>query len=157
MVPIEAPAAAHDIFLRLANVTLLDAAGSAARLPSSLGGSTVQVVGLTSPDGRPLLSGGASSGNNTLAGLSGGTAAATDDLTEAEVAVVEQSREAYYGPRRSAVLVLVLVASLAAIALLLRWQTRKKWSRRRPRAVEPDGMERAELLCSDRTRPRGAV
>ena len=54
MVPIEKPYAAHDMFLRFANISVLSAAGPSARLPSRLGNESVTLIGQTKPNGGNL-------------------------------------------------------------------------------------------------------
>lgn len=128
MVPIEAPEAAHDLFLRFANVSTLDAAGKASRLASTLGGAAAVVIGHIAPDGDTLAISDDTMSNSTLLGAGG-----SDAKDEAQL------REEYYGPRRSIVLVLLLIGLLVAIAFLVRLHQTK---RRRAGRTRPNSLDR---------------
>ena len=116
MVPIEQPLAAHDMLLRFIGIDTLGAAGPTALIPSRLGGEREAVVGETSPDGSTLEKGGNAETDVSKSPL----AADVDGDGKDEL---NKDREAYYGPRRTAVLVLLILTIVAVLLLIFRWMS----------------------------------
>ncbi|GAA5887724.1 hypothetical protein JCM6882_001510 [Rhodosporidiobolus microsporus] len=149
MVPMDAPLAAHDMLLRFMQVDTLNAAGSAAKIPSRIGSQPEVVLGATHPNGSTLpgaeqLAAGADSGLDAAEGqkeglnLGGGGAGTTEDGYKIE-------HELYYGPRRTAALVVLLVVVVGAVWAILRWRGK----RRRERYRRLKGKGRASVPLED--------
>jgi carboxypeptidase D len=101
-------------------VDTLNAAGSAAKIPSRIGKQQEAVLGAVHPNGTTL----------------GGDFAVGDvDPTSPDKDVTEDGfdveHERYYGPRRTAALVFLLLLVVAALWFLLRWRTRRRQERYR--------------------------
>ncbi|BGP12710.1 hypothetical protein JCM10213_008848 [Rhodosporidiobolus nylandii] len=135
MVPMDQPLAAHDMLLRFMQVDTLNAAGAAAKVPSRVGKQQEAILGATHPNGT------------TLAGASEAAGAADGDAPSANSEKVtddgfDKHHEAYYGPRRTAALVFLLLVVVGSIWAILRWRT----SRRRERYRRLKGKGRAVRL-----------
>lgn len=131
-VPIDQPYAAHDILLRFLGIDALSAAGGASKIPSHVGNATTDtnaVVGKVSPDGNTLP--GVKSEQAKAAAASASAAAAAVDLHNSAGQPINKDRELYYGPRRTGVLVLILMTVILGLWALLRWRAterrRKGW------------------------------
>ncbi|BGP44767.1 Cell death protease [Rhodotorula kratochvilovae] len=131
MVPLDKPLAAHDMLLRFMQVDTLHSAGNAARIPSSIGKEEATVIGATHPNGT------------TLQGIA---ELASDEVDEGPKEVSEEGydieHERFYGPRRTAALVILLVLLAAAIWAILHWRQ----GRRRERYRRLKGKGRAIAL-----------
>ncbi|GAA6032845.1 hypothetical protein JCM8097_000825 [Rhodosporidiobolus ruineniae] len=121
MVPMDKPIASHDMILRFMQVDTLNAAGSAARIPSRIGNEQAAVLGAVHPNGT------------TLPGAELAVDADADTSNEKEVTEdgFDIDHERYYGPRRTAALVFLLVVVGGAIWAILRWRTRRRKARYR--------------------------
>ncbi|KAM0793260.1 hypothetical protein ACM66B_000722 [Microbotryomycetes sp. NB124-2] len=137
MVPRDQPLAAHDMLIRFMQVDTLHAAGSAARIPSRIGKETEAVLGATHPNGttikeveeaarleQELKNQGSSGSGNGGGGVSGGL----DDLTEDGY---DKDHELIYGPRRTAVLFLLIVTIVLVLWGVLKWRSVKRRERYR--------------------------
>lgn len=126
-VPIDKPHAAHDILLRFLGVDTIKAAGSASRIPSHVGKVTDDsnaVIGKVSPDGGTLPA--VKSQQAEAAAASASAAAAAVDLHDSVGQPIDRDRELYYGPRRTGVLVLVLMTVIVGFWALLRWRAQER-------------------------------
>jgi carboxypeptidase D len=109
--------------IRFTGIDVLQAAGPAARIPSKLSGQQDSILGVTHPNGT------------TLEPPPGAEVVPLDpEEAEAQQEAKDNSREAFYGPRRSVVLTLLLFAVLALLVLLVRWVSQKR--RWRARGVQ---------------------
>ncbi|KAL8283118.1 hypothetical protein RQP46_005896 [Phenoliferia psychrophenolica] len=121
MVPMDVPVAAHDMLLRFMGVDTLHAAGHAAKVPSRLGKETEAVLGATQPDGSTLK------GNEAAAAAANGDKdTATKDVT---LDGFDKDHELRYGPRRTAVLFLLLAVVGVGIWLFFRWRSGRRQDR----------------------------
>ncbi|GAA6021357.1 hypothetical protein JCM11491_004759 [Sporobolomyces phaffii] len=149
MVPMDQPLAAHDMLLRFMAVDTLGSAGPAAQIPSRVGASELDtILGSTRPNGSsldPLSSSSSSSPfgapDDRLDGAGDGSDAAAaagplvDSVTGEKVLEdgFDINHERYYGPRRTAALVVLLVVLGALGWVGLRWRRTQrvaKWRRR---------------------------
>lgn len=112
MVMLEEPAAAHDMVLRFLGIDVLNAAGPAAVIPSRLGtnGSELVINRVDAEGGSKALT---------------PTPSTTLDA-EREQKIQHQDREAYYGPRRFGVLIVVLLSIVGLAWMLFRWLSRRR-------------------------------
>ncbi|GAA5976758.1 hypothetical protein JCM11641_000861 [Rhodosporidiobolus odoratus] len=140
MVPMDQPLAAHDMLLRFMQVDTLNAAGASAKIPSRIGKEQEAVLGATHPNGTTLA------GTELALGGGGGGGLDSDASTSETEKVMEDGldihHEAYYGPRRTAALVVLLVLVVGAVWAILRWRT----TRRRERYRRLKGKGRAIRL-----------
>lgn len=114
MVMVEEPVAAHDMVLRFMGVDRLQAAGSAAIIPSRLGNvEPGKVVHKVTP-GHSAVAVDDAEGPNT----------ATNATAQAQQE--HKDREKYYGPRRSGVLAVSVLAAVCSIFLVFRWLSRRR-------------------------------
>ena len=113
------------MLLRFAKVDTLQAAGDAARIPSSVGTEGQLVVGQTRPDGTALhpVEPALADATDPLPLVNGKSRA---NLTDA---ALEQQRALVYGPRRTAVLSSLLLAALVGVWLFFRWRRRARYQR----------------------------
>ncbi|GAA5850271.1 hypothetical protein JCM8547_001073 [Rhodosporidiobolus lusitaniae] len=127
MVPMDKPVAAHDMLLRFMQVDTLNAAGAAAKIPSRIGSQPESVLGAVHPNGTTL------SGAELAAGLAGSSDSSTGTGAEEKVTHdgYDVEHERYYGPRRTAALVLLLVLVVGAVWGVLRWRTKRRADRYR--------------------------
>lgn len=106
-------------------VDTLNAAGAAAKIPSRIGKEQEAILGSVHPNGTTLSS----------AELAAAAAAAEADPSSSEKDVTEDGydveHERYYGPRRTAALVFLLLLVVGAIWAILRWRTRRRQERYR--------------------------
>ena len=126
-VPIDKPFAAHDLLLRFMGIETLTAAGDASRIASRLGSATNNgeaVIGKIAPDGGTLPA--VISQQEEAAAAAASSAAAAVDLADTLGQPVDKERELLYGPRRSAVLVLIIVTVILTLYALLRWRARQR-------------------------------
>lgn len=120
MVPLE-PAnalAAHDMLLRFIHVDTLYAAGEAASIPSRIGEETASVLSPTNPNGTTLI--------DLEAAALAAQAAVPKQLLEGGLDPVH---EAYYGPRRSLGLFVLLGLFITATYWFFRWRGQRRRSR----------------------------
>lgn len=146
-VPINQPYAAQDILLRFLGIDTLIAAGDGSQIPSRIGrvSSGVEaVIGKVAPDGGTLPA--VISQQEKQAAAAASSAAAAVDFYAEEGQPIDKERELLYGPRRSAVLMLIIVAVALAFYALLRWRARKRraagWT---PKRYMPPGSGRSGL------------
>jgi hypothetical protein len=115
MVALEEPLALQDMLIRFTGIDVLQAAGPSAQIPSKLSGQQEAILGVTHPNGTTLKQ---------------PEAIELEPLDEEEVQAQQdakdESREAYYGPRRSATLTLVLVTVIILVVLFIRWVSQKR-------------------------------
>ncbi|KAK4054916.1 Cell death protease [Microbotryomycetes sp. JL201] len=120
MVPRDQPLAAHDMLIRFMQVDTLHAAGSAARIPSRIGKETEAVLGATHPNGTTIkeVEEAARLEQETKQGLT-----EADLLTEDGY---DKDHELTYGPRRTAVLFLLIVMIVLILWGVLKWRSVKR-------------------------------
>lgn len=111
MVPLDFPLAAQDMVLRFMAVDTLHAAGSAAKIPSRIGDEIPAVLGATAVNGT------------TLPGVVEAAKAAqvAEQMPVVDEDGLNREHEAYYGPRRSASLFIVLIGAGILVWALNRW------------------------------------
>ncbi|GAA5835285.1 hypothetical protein JCM11251_006669 [Rhodosporidiobolus azoricus] len=144
MVPMDKPLAAHDMLLRFMQVDTLNAAGSAAKIPSRIGSEPEVVLGATHPNGSTLAGAVELANGNNGALLPGqdGKEGEKDGTTEDGYKI---EHELYYGPRRTAALVFLLVVIVGAVWAILRWRgkrRRERYRRLKGKGREERGRER---------------
>lgn len=134
MVPIDAPAAAHDMILRFMQVDTLHAAGHAAKIPSKIGKETEAVLGATQPDGSTL---------EMLEGLD------ANGLPEKDVTEdgFDKDHERLYGPRQTAMLFLLVTAAIFGIWGINHWRGGRR--RARYRKLKGKGRQSIKLEETD--------
>ncbi|GAA6047194.1 hypothetical protein JCM3770_006945 [Rhodotorula araucariae] len=144
MVPLDKPLAAHDMLLRFMQVDTLLSAGSAARIPSSIGNEAETVIGATNPNGTTLE--GATDLLATDEADDGGGAkkAVTDEGYDIE-------HERFYGPRRTAALVVLLALLAGAMWAILHWRRGRR--RERHRQLKGKGRATRAIALDDRSAP----
>ena len=102
------------------------------------------VIGKVAPDGGTLPA--VISQQEKQAAAAASSAAAAVDFYAEEGQPIDKERELLYGPRRSAVLMLVIIAVALAFYSLLRWRARKRraagWT---PKRYMPPGSGRSGL------------
>ena len=126
-VPIDKPYAAHDLLLRFTGTEALAAAGDPSRIPSRIGeasNNAEAVIGKVLPDGGTLPA--VISQQEQAAAAAASSAAAAVDLADLEGQPIDKERELMYGPRRTVVLVLIILSVTLAIYGLLRWRARQR-------------------------------
>mgnify|MGYP001559341699 FL=1 len=154
MVPMDAPAAAHDMLralsplplaehlrltslspVRFMEVDTLHAAGHAALVPSRIGKETEAVIGATHPNG------------STLPGVE--EAAAAEQSSQAELSDdgFNKEHELLYGPRRTIVLFLLLALVGGGVWLFVRWSRGRR--RERYRRLKGKGRARTRIRLSE--------
>ncbi|GAA6023747.1 hypothetical protein JCM10207_000245, partial [Rhodosporidiobolus poonsookiae] len=157
MVPMDKPLAAHDMLLRFMQVDTLNSAGSHAKIPSSLGSELPSVLGATHPNGSTLA--GASSGSD-LSAADGSAPLGASEGKGTEAATMtdgfDPAHERYYGPRRTAALVVVLVAVVGIVWAVLRWRTGRRRERYRRLKGKGRAVRLEERSESDGERGMGA-
>jgi carboxypeptidase D len=119
MVPLDELLASHDMILRFLAVDTLYAAGESASIPSNIGDETASVLNPVAPNGTTL----ASSTKNSTA-LDSESSETLDKLSG-----LDRSHEAYYGPRRSFGLFLLLTIVVLLIWSFLKWRTSRRKAR----------------------------
>lgn len=119
MVPIDKPIETLDMLNRFLGIDKigLSAAGSAAIIPSRLGGEVEAIIGPTTPEGETIqfVDPEESAQNQKL------DPEQQEALDQIQAVANEQSREAFYGPRRSAVLSLLILTCLLGVSYLVRF------------------------------------
>ncbi|GAA5876309.1 hypothetical protein JCM3774_003719 [Rhodotorula dairenensis] len=141
MVPMDQPAAAHDMLLRFLQVDTMHSAGSAARIPSRIGSEVETVLGATHPNGTSLsdLLRLASPGSSDQDDPGSGSAAAGGGgIVIGGGAVDDIEHERKYGPRKTAALVVLLLLLGGALWAILHWR-RSRWRRERYRRLKGKG------------------
>lgn len=135
MVMLEEPAAAHDMLLRFTGIDTLMAAGPSAQVPSRLGpfNGTEVVLGKLTPQGAALV--------DSEPGDEGTSVHQSDGQEEEEEH--DKEREARYGPRRFAVLALLVLLAGVMMAVGLRWMSKQRRQRQIHRARSRKGKGRA--------------
>ena len=148
MVPIDRPAAAHDMLIRFLGIDTMSAAGRHARVPSRLGNESERIVGATHPNGTSIDSAlvvgsddDSSSNNNN----NGAAEKGSDDTSSVVHGGYDKDHEEKFGPRQTAVLVITLLAIGTAVYAFLHWVARRR--RRKYRAMK--GKARAIHLDDD--------
>lgn len=127
-VPIDKPYEAHDILLRFTGIDTLNAAGAGSKVPSTVGNGNGNVLGKISPEGETL-----ESVKDELEKQAAAVDKAASDAVDkagAEGQPVDKDRELVYGPRRSAVLFLIVLTVALSIYGLLRWRIRRRHQRK---------------------------
>lgn len=135
--PINKPLEAHDILLRFIGVDPLNAAGAGSKVPSTIGNESGGVLGKVSPEGDTLDSVAEDLKKESAAA----DKAASDAVDKAgeDGQPIDKERELLYGPRRSAVLLLIIVTVCLTIYAFLRWRVRQ---RRRRKGWAADNLDR---------------
>ncbi|GAA5980646.1 hypothetical protein JCM10908_001720 [Rhodotorula pacifica] len=136
MVPMDQPAASHDMLLRFLQVDTMHSAGSAARIPSRIGSQVETVLGATHPNGTSL---------SDLLSLASGNEASTEkgELAGVTSGIViggggdDIEHERIYGPRKTAALVVLLLLLAGAVWAIL--HLRKGRRRERYRRLKGKG------------------
>lgn len=109
-------------------VETLQAAGEASRIPSHLGnekaGGLDGVIGKVAPNGGTLPA--VISQKEKAEAAAASKAAAAVDLHGAEGQPIDKERELLYGPRRTGVLVMIILLVSLGIYGLLRWRARQR-------------------------------
>lgn len=125
--PIDKPYEAHDILLRFTGIDTLKAAGAGSNVPSTVGNDSGNVLGKISPEGDTLDSVRLELDKQAAAV----DKAASDAVDKAGVEgqPIDKERELVYGPRRSAVLFLIVLTVSIAVYGLLRWRARVRHQR----------------------------
>jgi len=101
------------MLIRFTGIDLLRAAGASGKVPSRLGAEPEAVIKETHPNGTSLQP--AVIGSDSPELLSG------DLLLDADgEEVLNKDREEFYGPRRTAVLVLLLLVAVAILVFVIR-------------------------------------
>ncbi|GJN91580.1 hypothetical protein Rhopal_004603-T1 [Rhodotorula paludigena] len=152
MVPMDKPVAAHDMLLRFMQVDTLHSAGSAARIPSRIGDEAATVLGATHPNGSTLAGAAELAAGGSDSALSTGDEAGEDKELTDEGYDVEHER--YYGPRRTAALVVLLVLLAAAVWAILHWRRGKRRERYRRLKGKGRAIALEEDQAGDEARPR---
>lgn len=141
-------------------VQTLDAAGDASRIPSRIGrvGSTTtddSIIGKIAPDGG-TLPGVLSSHSEAAAAAASSLAAAVDQAgefgfgaTTGDGIVFDKERELTYGPRRTAVLVVIIAVTAVGFCALLRWRARSRRSAARKWAMPHVVKSRSGIVGPD--------
>lgn len=112
MVPIDEPAAALDMLLRFLDIDPTISAGPTAQIPSHIGKADQgSVLGALAPNGTLIVD----PVDETKSVFHSGEGLADDKKAE-----LDQMREAYYGPRRTTTLVLVLLVIMLGIWAIMR-------------------------------------
>jgi hypothetical protein len=127
-VPIDKPYEAHDILLRFTGIDTLNAAGAGSKVPSTIGQGDGNVLGKISPEGETL-----ESVKDELEKQAAAVDKAASDAVDkagSEGQPVDKERELVYGPRRSAVLFLIVLTVTLAIYGVLRWRARTRHQRK---------------------------
>lgn len=126
-VPIDKPYEAHDILLRFTGIDTLKAAGAGSSVPSTIGDGNGNVLGKISPEGETLDS--VKSELDKQAAAIDKAASDAVDKAGSEGQPIDKERELIYGPRRSAVLFLIILTVSIAVYGLLRWRARVRHQR----------------------------
>ncbi|GAA5988553.1 hypothetical protein JCM5350_004451 [Sporobolomyces pararoseus] len=135
MVPMDQPLAAHDMLLRFMAVDTLGSAGPSAQIPSRVGSSEFDtILGSTNPNGTSLdnsLSplGSSSSSSNSLEDPAFDKGGEIDAVTGEKIFQEDGfdiNHERYYGPRRTAALVVSLLVLGGLVWIGLRWRRNKR-------------------------------
>lgn len=126
-VPIDKPYEAHDILLRFTGIDTLKAAGAGSNVPSTIGDGHGNVLGKISPEGETLDS--VKSELDKQAAAIDKAASDAVDKAGAEGQPIDKERELIYGPRRSAVLFIIILTVSIAVYGLLRWRARVRHQR----------------------------
>ncbi|KAK4058022.1 Cell death protease [Microbotryomycetes sp. JL221] len=126
--------------IRFMQVDTLHAAGSAARLPSRLGNETEAVLGATHPNGttikeveqalKDLTSDSDTVDVNDNMGFNDGKDESTTTGSTDEQGF-DKDHELMYGPRRTAVLFLLIVSVVVLLWVILKWRAHKRKQRYR--------------------------
>ncbi|KAG0146208.1 hypothetical protein CROQUDRAFT_657695 [Cronartium quercuum f. sp. fusiforme G11] len=143
LVPIDAPVAALDMLLRFISVDPLTAAGPASMTTSSVGNKTLGPLAKTFANNGSLIS-----------NVESSTSKEPASLPLSELSTDSPEREAYYGPRRTLTLVLLLVGSVASIIGLLKWTKLRR--HRRVVIDNPEIAVRLKTFTSPPPDPKGS-
>lgn len=164
--PPDPPRAPHPLTatVRFMQVDTLHSAGSAARIPSRVGAQPATVLGATHPNGSTLVD---SSGDVLLSSpdaallLPGGGEGDTPPEQQGRQKELSDegydiAHERFYGPRRTAALVVLLVLLAGAVWGVLRWRGGRR-RRERYRRVKGKGRATAGAGRGIRLEERGGA
>ncbi|GAA5922521.1 uncharacterized protein JCM15063_003331 [Sporobolomyces koalae] len=129
MVPMDQPLAAHDMLLRFLAVDTLGSAGPSALIPSRVGSSELDtILGSTHPNGSSIVDSedpnASLDGSRDPLGLSSSPGSGDKVMEDG----FDINHERYYGPRRTAALVVLLVVIAGLLWLGLRWRRQRRYS-----------------------------
>ncbi|TKA55376.1 hypothetical protein B0A53_02300 [Rhodotorula sp. CCFEE 5036] len=135
MVPMDQPAASHDMLLRFLQVDTMHSAGSAAVIPSRIGSEIETVLGATHPNGTSLsdllklASGGLTDPDELGTGSTEGGGGGGIVIGGGGGDDIEHERK--YGPRKTAALVVLLLLLGGAVWAILHWRRHRRRERYR--------------------------
>ncbi|MBW0463925.1 hypothetical protein O181_003640 [Austropuccinia psidii MF-1] len=116
LVPVDVPLATHDMLLRFLEIDPLLAAGPTRSIPSQVGANNSSgLIMKTFPNGTLL-----SQDNPKL------EADKTSLIGGPPVLETTEERQAYYGPRQTVTLVVVLTGMIVGLVILFKWRRRRK-------------------------------